>query len=87
MPHFTVVPAIIRNSDLLVTVPSSVIDAMPVLRRVKALPLPFETPLFEVKQFWHQRYHHDPANRWLRGVIAQMWSRIVKATGARPVQI
>jgi len=74
VPHFTVVPAIIQNTDLLVTVPSSVIDAMPGLRQVKALPLPFETPPLEVKQFWHQRYHHDPANRWLRGVIAQMMS-------------
>lgn len=74
VPHFTVVPAIIQNTDLLVTVPSSVIEAMPGLRRVKALPLPFETPRLEVKQFWHQRYHHDPASRWLRGVIAQMMS-------------
>ena len=74
VPHFTVVPGIIQNTDLLVIVPSSVFDSMPGLRRVKALHLPFETPLLEVKQFWHQRYHHDPASRWLRGVIAQMMS-------------
>ena len=74
VPHFTVVPAIIQNTDLLVTVPSSVIAAMPGLRRVKSLRLPFKTPPLEVKQFWHQRYHHDPASRWLRGVIARMIS-------------
>ena len=83
VPHFTVVPAIIQNTDLLVTVPSSVIEAMPGLRRVKALPLPFETPLLDVKLFWHQRYHHDPASRWLRGVIAEVMSER-RSTAAPP---
>lgn len=72
VPHFMVVPSIIQNTDLLVTVPSYVTTAMTPVRNVKALPLPFDVPTFEVKQFWHQRNHSDAANKWLRGLIAEL---------------
>jgi hypothetical protein len=29
-------------------------------------------PLF-VLQHWHERYHHDPANAWFRGVMAELF--------------
>ena len=34
---------------------------------------PVPIPTFTVKQHWHARYHNDPANRWLRGVIATLF--------------
>jgi hypothetical protein len=30
-----------------------------------------------VKQHWHERYHHDPGSRWLRGVISELLSQKV----------
>jgi hypothetical protein len=39
--------------------------------RVFACPIP--VPTFTVKQHWHARYHQDPGNRWLRGVIATLF--------------
>jgi hypothetical protein len=35
---------------------------------LRVLPCPFPIPSFTLKQHWHARYHHDPANRWLRGL-------------------
>jgi len=40
---------------------------------LKTLPLPIDVPRFEVKQFWHERSHHDPANQWLRKVVAELF--------------
>jgi hypothetical protein len=37
------------------------------------LPCPFAIPSFPVKQYWHERYHHDSANRWMRGVCAGLF--------------
>jgi hypothetical protein len=34
---------------------------------------PVPIPTFTVKQHWHARYHHDAANRWLRGVCAELF--------------
>jgi len=37
--------------------------------RITALKIPFPTPDYEVRQYWHERYHRDPANAWLRQLI------------------
>ena len=29
-------------------------------------------PGYSVKQFWHERFHHDPGNRWLRSLIREL---------------
>ena len=34
---------------------------------------PFPISQFSVKQHWHARYHHDTANRWLRGLCAGLF--------------
>jgi hypothetical protein len=26
-----------------------------------------------VKQYWHTRFHHDPANTWLRGICSSLF--------------
>lgn len=73
VPHFMVVPEIVQQTDLLATVPSSMLAYLPPMPHLKVMPLPIDTPHFEVKQFWHQRNHHDVANRWLRGVVAELF--------------
>jgi hypothetical protein len=40
---------------------------------LQVLPCPFAIPSFPVKQYWHERYHHDSANRWMRGVCAGLF--------------
>jgi hypothetical protein len=40
------------------------------------LQLPILTPRFQIKQFWHQRNHHDVANAWLRRTIAELFLRV-----------
>ncbi|TXD55052.1 LysR family transcriptional regulator, partial [Ralstonia sp. TCR112] len=38
---------------------------------VRACPFPVEG--FAVRQHWHARYHHEAGNRWLRGVVSQLF--------------
>ena len=35
---------------------------------------PLKLPSYDVKLFWHERFHDDPANRWLRGIFAELFS-------------
>ncbi len=85
VPHFMVVPEIVQQTDLLATVPSYVMAYIPPMPRLKMLKLPIETPRFEIKQFWHQRNHHDVANQWLRGLIADLFmSQARTANGELP---
>lgn len=73
VPHFTVVSDLLLSSDLIATLPSYVMRHMPHRPGLKMLRLPFETPSFEIKQFWHLRNHDDKANRWLRGVVMSLF--------------
>ncbi|TDF64945.1 LysR family transcriptional regulator [Cupriavidus sp. L7L] len=65
---------LLANTDLLATVPERVANMLMRIANVKALPPPVSFPSFSIKQHWHERYHHDPANRWLRSVVAELFS-------------
>jgi DNA-binding transcriptional LysR family regulator len=74
VPHFLVVPMILARTDLLVTVPSRVAAVFAQGGNFKVLPLPLRMPNFEVRLHWHGRFHQDPANRWLRQVMTELYA-------------
>ncbi len=74
VPHFLVVPMILARTDLIVTVPSRVATVFAQLGNFKVLKLPIAMPSFEVRLHWHQRYHQDPANRWLREAMTELYA-------------
>lgn len=73
VPHFLVVPMILARTDLVVTLPSRVADVFARLGDFKVLALPLEMPSFEVRLHWHERFHQDPANHWLREVMTKLY--------------
>ncbi|MCI2807996.1 LysR substrate-binding domain-containing protein [Eoetvoesia caeni] len=60
---------IIVATDLLAIVPARLANTLAQGGRIRAFEIPFPMPAYEVRQYWHERYHHDPANRWLRQII------------------
>ncbi|MBE0622998.1 MAG: LysR family transcriptional regulator [Burkholderiales bacterium] len=74
VPHFLVVPMILARTDLIVTVPSRVAALFAQLGNFKVLKLPIGMPSFEVRLHWHQRFHQDPANRWLREAMTELYA-------------
>jgi DNA-binding transcriptional LysR family regulator len=74
VPHFLVVPMILARTDLVVTVPSRVAAIFARLGNFKVLKLPLAMPSFEVRLHWHQRFHQDPANLWLRRVMTELYA-------------
>jgi DNA-binding transcriptional LysR family regulator len=73
VPHFLVVPMILARTDLVVIVPSRVAAVFARLGNFKVLKLPVDMPSFEVRLHWHERFHQDPANRWLREVMTELY--------------
>lgn len=72
-PHFMSVPLLVAQSDMITVVPHAVGRIYARLLRLRMLPLPFDVPPVELKQFWHRRAHADPANIWLRKVVAELF--------------
>lgn len=63
---FLILPDILRNSDMVATLPSRLVNGLPGLV-VREMPLP--VPGFVKIAAWHPRSHHDPAQRCLRDLL------------------
>ncbi|HEX6136937.1 MAG TPA: LysR family transcriptional regulator [Casimicrobiaceae bacterium] len=73
IPHFMAVPVIVAHTDVVATVPRRLALAFAGYPNVRLLEPPIPIPQFEIKQHWHRRYHHDPANKWLRRLLADLF--------------
>lgn len=60
-----------EQSELILTAPSRLTSLLNT-DRVRILKPPMALPGFTVKQYWHERFHEDPGNRWLRGLLSRM---------------
>ena len=40
---------------------------------IRVVETPIKSPVIAVHQFWHRRFHKDPANLWLRGILHDLF--------------
>lgn len=73
LPGFLGLPGILSTSDLVATLPRHIGETLAQAAGLRVLPCPVAIEGFTVKQYWHARYHQDPANRWLRAVCAELF--------------
>ena len=70
---FVVSALIVERTDLVLTVPSAVAELLAQRASFRILSPPVPLPGFEVKQYWHERFHSDSGNQWLRHTIASLF--------------
>lgn len=69
LPRFSALPFFIAQSDLIMTIPEDLGVGFSRLINIKLFKPPLKLPNFEIHQYWHERHHADPANKWLRNII------------------
>jgi len=74
LPHYLAIPVIVAESDLIATVPYAVGQIFARMANIRLSRPPFDVPKPDVKQFWHARFHNDPANRWLREMVSSLFT-------------
>jgi len=80
VPSFLGIASILTATDYLVILPGQLATHLASAGNIQVLGLPFHLPSYVIMQHWHERYTHDPAVRWLRGLIAELFS---EQTGLR----
>ena len=75
VPGFHVLPMIVANSDVLAIIPNRLAQAFVPYVAIKILPAPIPLPSFDIRVYWHERYHHDPALRWFRKAFVALFHR------------
>jgi DNA-binding transcriptional LysR family regulator len=74
-PHFLSIPTIVAQSDLIVTVPHAVgAFVTSAHMNIRIAQPPMRVPQIDLKQHWHRKFHADPKVRWLRGLVATLFT-------------
>ncbi|KPF87371.1 LysR family transcriptional regulator [alpha proteobacterium AAP38] len=77
--HFLAVPELVAVTDYCSTLPRLICRQLARDKRLKVMPAPVDLGTFPVEMAWHVRYRHDPAHRWLRGLVADVAREISAA--------
>ena len=77
VPSFLAVARIVAQTELLVIVPRRLGEALAQQERVRLLDPPVKLPPFAVKQHWHERFHADAGNAWLRSTLAEVAGEVM----------
>ncbi|WP_236603844.1 LysR family transcriptional regulator [Sandaracinus amylolyticus] len=70
VPSFLGAPAIVSESDLVVTLPSRLAARIADAFALEVIEPPLPLPRFTLVAVWHERSHRDPAHAWMRNAIA-----------------
>ncbi|MGY6566097.1 MAG: LysR family transcriptional regulator [Halomonadaceae bacterium] len=71
VPHFLILPKILRQNDLLGIVPVHIARQFAADGELCIHPLPFHVPDFDISLYWRSQAFHSPAQRWFCNTIAQ----------------
>ncbi|WP_028219915.1 LysR family transcriptional regulator [Paraburkholderia oxyphila] len=74
VPHFLVLPVVVAQTNAIATVPYRMVSPPVSFHNIRVLETPVPFPQIEIRQHWHERYHHDAANKWLRQLMVQLFS-------------
>jgi len=74
VPHFVAVGQLLHHSDLVATVPERLAQALAEPFDLVYVSHPVKLPEIAINVFWHAKYHKDPANEWLRGLVFRIHS-------------
>jgi DNA-binding transcriptional LysR family regulator len=74
VPHFLVVPYVIAASNLVATLANRVAALFATTLDLTMMPPPIAIANFAIGLAWHERNHHDAAQRWFRKQVAAVAS-------------
>ncbi|MEP7207556.1 MAG: LysR family transcriptional regulator [Casimicrobiaceae bacterium] len=70
IPHFMALPIIVAQTDVIATVPRRLALAFEGYPDLKIIAPPIRIPTMEIKQHWHERFHHAAPSKWMRRTLA-----------------
>jgi DNA-binding transcriptional LysR family regulator len=68
--NFSTAARVVHQSDLLSVFPRSYVPASGLALEQRPMPCPL--PRIDVAMLWHRRHERDPAQRWLRAIVARV---------------
>lgn len=84
MSHYLSVPGLVEETDLVAVLPRTIALGFSRSRRLRVLAPPPGFPRYDLKQYWHRRFHYDPRIKWLRPVVRELYEGFLSDNSAMP---
>lgn len=76
VPQYLVVPELVAQTDLIVTLPERVALRGAQQHALRVLAPPLKLPVFSTRMIWHARKHLEPALIYLRQLLVEVTSHV-----------
>jgi DNA-binding transcriptional LysR family regulator len=74
VPSFIAAAIVAAQSDGVATLPANLAYNLAGPLDLAVFKTPVALPRIEIAQFWHERFHRDPAHRWIRAITFELFS-------------
>jgi DNA-binding transcriptional LysR family regulator len=75
IPIFIAAAVLAKHTDAIATLPMSVATALAEDLNLQVIAPPIKLPRINIFQYWHERFHRDPGNQWIRSVFRDLFRR------------
>jgi DNA-binding transcriptional LysR family regulator len=73
IPMFAAAAHIAKHSDAITTLPRTMARSVARDLDLQLVEVPIELPPLQIAEYWHERYHRDPGNRWIRTAFRDLF--------------
>ncbi len=78
VPHFSALPYILANTDGVATVPQKLAESAAQPFKLAFSKPPLRMPVLQTNIYWHRRFAQDEGNQWLRALLVELFSDVLK---------
>src|SRR6185437_5123493 len=73
VPIFIAAAVIAKHTNAIATLPMSIATVLAEDLNLEIVRPPIKLPKIEIYQYWHNRFHREPGNKWIRSVFASLF--------------
>jgi DNA-binding transcriptional LysR family regulator len=75
IPIFIGAAVVAKHTDAVATLPLSVAAVLAKDLDLQVITPPIKLPKIDIYQYWHERFHRDPGNQWIRSIFKSLFSK------------
>ena len=75
IPMFIGAAVVAKHTDAVATLPLSIAAVLAKDLDLQVITPPIKLPKIDIYQYWHERFHRDPGNQWIRSIFKSLFSK------------
>ncbi len=75
IPIFIGAAVLAKHTDAIATLPLSIATVLAKDLDLQIITPPVKLPRIDIHQYWHERFHRDPGNQWIRSLFKALFRK------------